>query len=127
MSKDEVITHWLASAEDNAKLSEDLYKLGHNSWCLFMWHLAIEKALKAKITRLDEEIPYTHDLEKLAKTAKLDVTDAKANELQEITSYNLEARYDDYKLKFYQKATKEYTLDWINRCQAIFLWIKSAI
>jgi len=127
MRKEEVVKHWLTSAEDNAKLAEDLYKLKHNSWCLFMWHLAIEKSLKAKITKIDRNIPFTHDLEKLAKTAGLDLTEDTINELKEITSYNLEARYDDYKLKFYEKANNAYTLDWISRCQKLFIWIKSKI
>ncbi|EKD99518.1 MAG: HEPN protein [uncultured bacterium] len=127
MDKDDAVKHWLESAMDNLKLAEDLYKLGHNSWCLFMWHLTIEKTLKAIITQHGKDIPYTHDLEKLAKIAELDLTETMANELKEISSYNLEARYDDYKLKFYKKATKEYTLDWISKCQEVLLWLKNRI
>ncbi len=31
----------------------------------------------------------------------------------EITTFNISARYDDYKFKFYKKATREFTDKWL--------------
>ena len=127
MEKEEIIDHWLQSAEDNSRIAEDLFKLSHFSWCLFMWHLAIEKVLKAIIVKLDKEVTYTHDLVKLAQNAEIDLSNDQINELEEIKSYNLEARYDDYKQEFYKKANKDYASTWSSKCKVLYIWIKTQI
>lgn len=127
MEKDKLVSHWLESADRNAKLAEDLFNLGHYSWCLFMWQLAIEKALKARVVSLDKELLYTHDLVKLAEMAEMELSLDRLNELEEITTYNLEARYEDYKKEFYKKANKEYTDKWRSKCTELYKWIKTKI
>jgi len=74
-----------------------------------------------------EEVPYTHDLVKLAENAEINLSNDQINELEEIKSYNLEARYDDYKQEFYKKANKGYTSMWSNKCKELFIWIKTQI
>jgi len=34
-------------------------------------------------------------------------------QLTEISTFNIAARYDDYKFKFYKKATHEYAKKWL--------------
>ena len=92
-----------------------------------MWHLAIEKVLKAIISSKGVEVPYTHDLVKLSNLSGLEFTEEVLNELEEITTYNIEARYDDYKEEFYKKATEEYTGIWKEKCRGIFSWIKNQV
>lgn len=46
------------------------------------------------------------------------------SQLNEITTFNIEARYDDYKLSFYKKANKEYAEEWSEICEKIYLSIK---
>jgi len=48
---------------------------------------------------------------KLAKLIEIDLDKDLIKELTSITSFNLEARYDDYKEQFYKKATKKFTKD----------------
>ena len=81
-----------------------MYRLGHYNWCLFMWHLAIEKVVKAYLAKQDKEIPYIHNLYKLLKYAGVDFNQTGTNEddLNEISGYNIEARYEDYKYDFYK-------------------------
>lgn len=127
MEKDEVIKHWLTSAKRDIGAAQDMFKLGHYHWCLFLWHLAIEKALKAKIVSLDKTIPPIHNLVQLARIAELNSTKEDKELLNEISTYNIEARYDDYRLKFYKKASKTYTEKWINICKAILDSLKEQI
>jgi len=115
-----MIKNWLLKAENDIATANDLYKSKHYDWCLFIWHLAIEKALKAKISSLKKEYLYTHKLVKLAELAEFPINKKVLEQLREITSYNIEARYDDYKLSFYKKATKEYTSKWVIICEDIF-------
>jgi len=109
VSKKQIINSLLLKAKKDVKTAKDLFRLKHYDWSLFVWHLAIEKILKAKIVSLNQKIIYTHDLVRLAKLAKIPLDQELIFQLNEITTFNIEARYDDYKLSFYKKADLEYT------------------
>lgn len=126
MDKTELIENWIKSSEENVNVANDMYRLKHYHWALFMWHLAIEKVIKALYIKQDLEVPYIHDINKLIKgldisTAELNIG---SNELNEIKSFNMEARYEDYKHVIYKKATNEYTKEWVKICQKLYIWIK---
>jgi hypothetical protein len=44
--------------------------------------------------------------------------------LDTITTFNINARYDDYKLAFFKKCTRAYTKQWINNITDLRKWIK---
>jgi len=44
--------------------------------------------------------------------------------LSEITSFNINARYEDYKHAFYKKATRAYALKWIKIIKDILIWLQ---
>lgn len=127
MSKEEVVSHWTQGAQADRAAAQGLFQLGHYNWSLFIWHLVIEKMLKAKIVSLEREVPITHDLVRLVKEANLELSEETVSSLKEITGFNLEARYDDYKLSFYKKADKEYTDKWVRKCEEVYLWVKKEI
>jgi len=102
MTEQGLIEFWRKSAENDLKVAEDNLKLGHYHWAL---------------------LP-THNLGRLASEAKIDLSEEQAQDFKEITSYNIEARYDDIKLSFYKKATKEYALKWVKKCRECYLWLK---
>ena len=115
-----MIKNWLLKAEKDVETAEDLYKSKHYDWCLFIWHLAIEKTLKAKILSLNKPIIYVHDLKRLSREANIILDQKQTASLNEITSFNLEARYDDYKLSFYKKANKDYAQKWTIICKSMY-------
>lgn len=123
MTQKEVVDHWFLSAKENSIAAKDMFSVYHYDWALFLWHLVIEKTLKGILVKKDIVPPPIHDLEKLAILAQVRISDKQTNELKEITTYNLEARYDDYKRKFYKKATKVYTTRWVKICEEIYLWL----
>lgn len=125
--KTNAIKRLIESAEDNIKVAEDMYNLGHYSWCLFMWQLGLEKLVKALLVSQDKEVLYIHNLTKLAQDADLNPDTKQCDELAEITKFNLEARYENYKLDQYKKATKEYTDKWTKICKGYQVWIISKI
>ena len=112
-----IIVHWIESAQEDKQTAESLFASGHYHWCLFLWHLVLEKLFKAKITSQEREVPFTHNLVLLASESSILYSDQEKEELQEITTFNLEARYDDYKQEFYKKATKEYATTQIAICK----------
>lgn len=125
MQKQEALIFWISQSEKDIKTATDLYATGHYDWCLFMWHLAIEKILKALIIKKDKPFLYIHDLGRLAQTAGLTLTADFKKQLNEITNYNIEVRYDSIKSAFYKKATKQYATEWMKLCQTIYNNIKA--
>ena len=119
-----MIDIWILKSKKDIDTAQDLFKTKHYDWSLFMWHLAIEKILKAHIISLDKEIKFTHDLEVLAKETELSFEPAQLKAFHEITSFNIEARYDDYKFTFYKKATQEYTETWSKACEQLYTFVK---
>lgn len=127
MTKTTIVKNLIFQAEKDSESATDLFKSNHYDWCLFLWHLAIEKLLKAKIVQLNKEIFFTHNLVRLAKDAEIEMTNELEDELKEITSYNIAARYDDYKLSFYKKANLVYAKIWVLVCKRIYQSIKKSL
>ena len=127
MSKEEAKKYWSESAERDSQTADDMYKLGHYNWSLFLWHLVIEKILKCLIVERGGEILSVHDLVRLANISQLDLTEDQKAILREITTFNIEARYDDYREQFYKKATREYATAWCDKSKEMFKWIKQQL
>ena len=100
---------WSKSAHDDLNLAKDLFKLKYYSYSLFFCHLALEKLLKACFVKTKNTYPApTHKLAKIAKDAEMKLTETQIAYLNEITTFNIEARYDVIKAKLYKKATKDF-------------------
>ena len=93
---------------------------------LFFCHLAVEKMLKSVyVTKIGNVPPPLHNLLLLTDKAKIKLPEATLEQLREINTFNVEARYDDYKLKFYKKATKDFSEKWFSVTKKLLLWLKS--
>lgn len=90
------IEFWKASAEEDFAAAESLLEKGHLRHCLFFAHLAVEKMLKAHVTRQTNDIPpRIHNLVRLAEIAGLKLELEQENLLREFGIYQLEGRYPD--------------------------------
>lgn len=129
MKKDEHVAYWINGAEQDLSAAESLCAAGKYNWCLFIAHLVLEKMLKALfVLRNDNKIPpRTHNLVKLAERSQLQLSDEKRFFFDEVNSFNLEARYPDYKNEFYRKCDKEFTLKYLLEIKELVLWLKSLI
>ena len=128
MKKEEVIKDWLESAKRDRKTAEILFDNKRHDQCLFYCHLYIEKLLKAVyVKRLDRHPPYTHKLTKLALKAKLPLDQSRTDQLDEITTFNVEARYDSCKSSFYKKATLKYTQKYLKISEELYQWLLSLV
>ncbi len=123
MQQQEIIDSLLQQAWHDAKAAKSMFQSGHYDWCLFLWYIVIEKTLEALIVARGEAHPFIHDLEKLASHAKLQLTNEQKAQLKEITTFNLDARYDDFKLSFYKKATKDFCQTWCNSSEEMHAWL----
>jgi len=121
----EVIDYWIKGAEYNFKTAEFLYKGKRYPDCLFFCHLMIEKILKALVVKhTKSHASYTHQLVNLAMTAKIELNQEQIEFLTEITEFNITARYDAYKFRFYKKCNKAYAEKYYKISKNLYLWLK---
>lgn len=121
MTSEELIQHWKTSAADALDTAKDLNKPGKYHHSLFFLHLAVEKIIKAVfVKKCGETPPPIHDLIRLTESCGLTMDRQRSKELSEIASFNISARYDDYKQQFYKKATSEYSQKWLKIGEKIF-------
>lgn len=123
MTQDEAYKFWLESAQRSLEISKGNFRLGHFDWALFFCHLMVEKALKAVIIKKGIVPPPIHDLFRLTKNAGISRDAEYEKSLKEITTFNIEARYDDYKRSFYKKATEKYAKIWMDKSEEIYKWL----
>ena len=121
MTELDAVQAWKSSAIEDIKLGEDLFKQGKYAHALFFLHLAIEKIIKGVHQHLKHEPSlFIHDLYKLATRAGIEASESEKLELDEISTFNIAARYDIFKLKLHQKATPEYTKTWMESGEKLF-------
>lgn len=105
-----------------------LLKAKDYNWALFIGHLVIEKLLKALyVKKVQKHAIFTHDLLRLANKIELSLTEEQEEWLDEISTFNVNARYDNYKQDFQKKCTKEFTIEGISRIENIRLWLISQL
>jgi HEPN domain-containing protein len=125
MDVHKVVRYWLDTADKDWDVARNLFKFKHYAYCLFFCHLTIEKLLKAAaVQKTGKHPPPIHELKKLAKLAVLKLTPLQRERLEEITTFNIQARYDDFKQSFYKKATREYTQKFLTITKELRLWLK---
>ena len=128
MEKEELISYWITSSDNDFRTMEHLFEKEDYSWSLFIGHIVIEKLLKAyHVKHIDNHPPLIHNLLRLAEHAQLEMDEEQQDLLVTITTFNIRARYDDYKLEFYHTCSKEFTETWINHIKELRLWIKEQL
>ncbi len=100
MNNIDLMNYWFDSANSDFDTMMVLFENRKNTWCLFIGHLVIEKMLKgiyAKNNPQNPIAPKTHNLILLSQKAKLYVSQEIREKIQIINTFNISARYDDYK------------------------------
>jgi len=114
MTRKQHVDYWLQGATENLKDMRSAIKSKRRTNAMFCGHLAVEKMLKALCAVRNIPIDREHKLLVLAKDSGY-INQLSATEQQElltITSFNIEARYDDYKRRFHAVCTPHYVDTW---------------
>lgn len=126
--KEKLVNYWIAGSDDDFETMITLYESGRYSWCLFVGHLMIEKLLKAYFVVVNSDFPpYIHNLLRLAEKSEIVLDEEKKLFLVTVTAFNINSRYDDYKMSFQKKCTPEFTKEWVTKIKDKRTWIKELI
>lgn len=125
MTKDELIAYWIESSNRDFQTMQHLFEKKDYNWSLFIGHLVLEKLLKAYFVKnSNDSPPFIHNLLRLAEKAGLELDEEQKDTLATVTTFNIRARYDDYKSEFYKTCTKEFTETWKGKIEGFRKWIK---
>jgi len=129
MERRAVVKFWIDGAAEDWDFAVEIQKSGRRLYnALFFAQLALEKTLKAlHYHRKDDHPLLTHDLVLLSKKLDLDLDKETLGDLREISSFNITARYDDYKYSFRRRATSEFVRKWMIRVKEIRNYILSLL
>ena len=119
------IDYWQTSSDEDFAAAESLLEKGHLRHCLFFAHLAIEKMLKAHVTRQTKDVPpRIHNLVRLAEIAKLKLDSEQEEFLREFGIYQLEGRYPDF-----EQVPVDLGLarDEVSRAREMLIWLKKQL
>ena len=126
MNNIDLMNYWFDGAEEDYETMKYMFDGEKYTWSLFIGHLVIEKMLKGLYARNNENDPIApkiHNLIMIVQKANLDVPNEIREDIQVINTFNISARYDDYKKAFAEKCTREYTESSINRVNNVRNWI----
>ena len=128
MKKDELIRYWINSSDRDFQAMNHLLEKGDYTWALFIGHLVIEKLLKGcYVKNVSNTPPFIHDLIRLAEKANIVLDEQQKDLMDTISAFNLQARYDDYKMEFYDKCTEDFAEKWIDIIKGLREWIKTKL
>jgi len=124
------VEYWLELCDDDIRAAKNLLASKDYLWMSFLCHLVIEKAIKAVFaSKTDKVPPKIHNLPKLAEKAMLldDLSDEQLDFLEELTPFNIEARYPSYKDKMMAKLSPEYCKNLLTRTEEYLCWTRQKL
>lgn len=129
MKQAELIEYWVSSSKRDYRTMMNLYNSKDYHWSLFLGHLVIEKLLKAIFIQRTgkDNPPRTPDLLLLCEKASVSTDARQKDSLDLITTFNISARYPDYKNSFYNKCTKSFTAKNIGKIKELRTWLTSVL
>jgi HEPN domain-containing protein len=126
---DKYVSHWLERSRYDLDTAKAMLDAGRYLYVAYMGQQAIEKLLKAIIAQLGKENLPIHSLNRLAERAELraGLTDEQVDLLAELTAYNIEARYGDYKESLSEVIDAEKAKILYDRTRELFGWLCAKI
>ena len=116
---------WYFQSDYDLETAFDMYKSGRNVYCIFMCHLALEKALKGLLIKTTGEFPIkSHSLIYFAEKIGLKLSDSYYEFIFMLNKVSIPTRYPDDLRKLFVEYTKERTVSILNQTKEIQSWIK---
>ena len=116
-----IVEYWRKTADYDYETMLYLFRGKRYLYSLFLGHIILEKILKALVAQeTKKQAEYTHDLARLRKAAKINLSPDQVDLLYEANEFNIRSRYPDIKLKFHERCTKEYTENYLKKIKKLY-------
>jgi HEPN domain-containing protein len=116
------VEYWLSGSAEDFAAAISLAD-AHPRHALFFAHLALEKILKAHVTRATSDVPpRIHDLIRLAELARLALTSEQREFLSRFQQYCLAGRYPDQQRSIVREIAPE-----LDRAREMLIWLRNQL
>lgn len=121
------VDYWLELCDDDIKAATAMLKSRNFLWTGFICHLVAEKALKAAIANITNDVPpKIHKLTRLAEIGNIydKLSENQKNLLEKLTPLQIEGRYPEHKERVSARLTQQYCKQLIVETEEFLCWIK---
>jgi len=116
-----LVKYWEVTADYDYKSMHSLFKSRRYVSSLFFGHIVLEKILKALVVaEIKKQAPYTHDLVRLYKLAKVKQEETDKKLLLKVNDFNIRARYPEWKLQFHKICTRDYAQKYLKEIDKLY-------
>ncbi|MBI5195383.1 MAG: HEPN domain-containing protein [Nitrospirae bacterium] len=123
MGKD--VDYWVNLSKYDIKTADAMFKSRRYLYVLFTCQQAVEKILKALVTKSTKQFPpKTHDLLKLAELSKIDIDEPKKEFLSKLSFYYIETRYPQEIDRISKDINRKMTLEYLKNTKVLLRWLK---
>ncbi len=123
MQKD--IDYWVELSKYDIKTADAMFKTRRYLYVLFTCQQAVEKTLKALVTKNIKKFPpKTHDLLKLTELSGIDVDETKKEFLSRLSFYYIETRYPQEIARISKDINKKIAHEYLKNTKALLRWLK---
>lgn len=130
MNNIDLMNYWLESSDRDYESMIKNYESKQYTWALFIGHLVLEKLLKGLYAKRNPENPYPpkiHNLNIIAEKIGLELNEKQIKILFTCNSFNIAARYEDYKNEFFNRCTEQYTKEQLENIKEVRKWLKEQL
>jgi HEPN domain-containing protein len=124
---DDKVKYWYDLAIEDIDVARGLLKIGKILYAGFVCHLAVEKALKARIESIGKTPLKIHNLLRLAELGNLKMSEEQIGLLLQLNPLQIEARYPVYKQAVDDILTKEDCAELIEQAEKVISWIEKQL
>lgn len=122
--------YWIELCDDDILTAEALLTAKRFLPMGFFCHMVVEKALKAVVAHVTDEIPpKMHDLPKLAVRGGIwdEISDKHKEMIKRLIPLQIEARYPEYKERVAATLSYEYCQKLLCETEEFLCWIKQRL
>jgi HEPN domain-containing protein len=126
---DKYVSHWIERSNYDLETAKAMLDAGRYLYVAYMCQQAVEKFLKAIIAQHGKENLPIHNLNRLAELSELrgELTEGQIDLLAELTAYNIDARYGDYKESLSEVVDIQKAKLIYDRTVELFQWLYTKI
>lgn len=116
---------WLERVDYDLQTADAMLNTGRHIYAVFMCQQALEKAMKAFINNIGNEILPIHNLRRLAENAGLikELNEEQLIKMDFLSQYYINARYKEDIAELSRGMTKEFSADIIIFTKELIKWI----
>jgi HEPN domain-containing protein len=117
------VAYWRDGAQEELDVAHDLLEKRRWRHCLFFAHLAVEKLLKAGVSKVTGNVPpRIHNLFRLAELAEVAISTEQRSLLARLNEYHIEGRYPE-QAQALPSPGADQARDYLRRAEEFCRWL----